>query len=167
MGFPGGGGGYPPLLPPSHAMLTLTVRHQQPRRELHSTLQALHLHPLPLLIGHYHPHHPSLVCHHQHATRCVAWLACHAHHLPHIRQEADTVKEVCEDVERSLQPPQMCRRGKSVVRVKICRKVLYQRDESLRARLCRRYHCHPVADDGVHYHDEYRGGQGYPWVTPR
>ena len=50
----GVGGGTPPPVPLSHAVLTLVVCRQQPRRNLHSALQALdpHTHSLPIDLTH-------------------------------------------------------------------------------------------------------------------
>ena len=86
-GLHGGGGwwSYPlPMLTLSHSVLTLTVRQQRYHCDIHSVLQSLDLHYLPLPIGWYHPRCSSLIIHHQHVVRRVAWLVCHSHRLPRI-----------------------------------------------------------------------------------
>ena len=71
-------------------------------------------------------------------------MACHTHRLLRIFPEDNLVKEVCEDIERPLQPLRLGQRYDSIVHVKIRRKVLYQCAKSLRACLRRYYHLHPV-----------------------
>ena len=69
----GGGWGFP--VPPTHAVLDLTVRQQRPRCDLNSALRAVHPPPLSLLKGFTCPRCMPLVRFHRHTARRVAWLA--------------------------------------------------------------------------------------------
>ena len=100
MGLLGGGG--PILIPPSHAVMGLTVHLKGTHGQLHSTLRTPNPLYQPILMCRPHPHHMVCVCLYWHASKGVARLANHAHHLLYVCTQNDTIKEVREDIKVPL-----------------------------------------------------------------
>ena len=90
----GGGGGWTTLVPPTHSMLTMTLRQQQPCSDLYDVLWALDPHPLSLPIRRNNSRCTPLITHHLYPAMQVAWMACHNNHLTCIFPEESPVKEV-------------------------------------------------------------------------
>ena len=141
--------------------------HQGTCRHTHLALRALHPPTQSILLGGGNPRHSPYVRRLRKSYRSVTEPSGHAHHIWHVCTETDPFKELCEDVERPLQPLYQGRCNQPVIRIEERRQLLDGLPKSLRSRLCRRHHHHQVTDHGVHHHHvENLGGQGSPWFTP-